>query len=81
MSHPVTSSLHGAIAVITMDRPPVNSLGADLRVGVADAFDAASANDAVKAIVLTGSARAFSAGADITEFGTPNALRDRTCWR
>jgi 3-hydroxyacyl-CoA dehydrogenase len=76
MSHPVTSSLHGAIAVITMDRPPVNSLGADLRVGVADAFDAANANDAVKAIVLTGSARAFSAGADITEFGTPNALRD-----
>ena len=76
MSHPVTTSLRGEIAVITMDRPPVNSLGADLRSGVADAFDAAIANNAVKAIVLTGSARAFSAGADISEFGTPRALRD-----
>ncbi len=76
MKPPVTSSLRGAIAVITMDRPPVNSLGADLRVGVADAFDAAIANKGVEAIVLTGNARAFSAGADIGEFGTPHALRD-----
>ncbi|WP_088280560.1 3-hydroxyacyl-CoA dehydrogenase NAD-binding domain-containing protein [Ideonella sp. A 288] len=72
----VTYEVRGPVAVITMDRPPVNSLGAALRSGVADAMDRAAADAAVQAVVLTGSARAFSAGADVTEFGTPNALRE-----
>ena len=37
MSNPVTYSTRGPVAVITMDRPPVNSLGADLRTGIVDA--------------------------------------------
>ncbi len=76
MSMVVTYEVRGPVAVITMDRPPVNSLGAALRSGVADAMDRAAADAAVQAVVLTGSARAFSAGADVTEFGTPNALRE-----
>jgi 3-hydroxyacyl-CoA dehydrogenase len=76
MSNPVSLSVHGPVAVITMDKPPVNSLGAALRAGIADALDQANANAAVRAIVLTGTARAFSAGADVTEFGTPNAARE-----
>jgi 3-hydroxyacyl-CoA dehydrogenase len=59
-----------------MDRPPVNSLGYDLRVGIADALDQANADAGVQAIVLTGTARAFSAGADVTEFGTPKGARE-----
>ena len=70
MSNTVSISVRGQVAVLTMDRPPVNSLGYDLRVGIADALDQANANAAVQAIVLTGTARAFSAGADVTEFGT-----------
>ena len=76
MSHPVSISIHGPVAVISMDKPPVNSLGAALRAGIADAMDQAQANAAVQAIVLTGTARAFSAGADVTEFGTPMAARE-----
>ena len=76
MSNCVTLHVDGEIAVIAMDRPPVNSLGADLRSGVADALDAANANPAVRAVVLIGSARAFSGGADVTEFNTALALRD-----
>ena len=76
MSNPVSLSVHGPVAVITMDKQPVNSLGAALRAGIADALDQANANAAVRAIVLTGTARAFSAGADVTEFGTPNAARE-----
>jgi 3-hydroxyacyl-CoA dehydrogenase len=72
----VNLRIDGAIAVITMDRPPVNSLGAALRAGVAEALEAAAADPAVQAIVLTGSARAFSGGADVTEFNTPAALRE-----
>src|SRR4249920_1710226 len=59
-----------------MNKPPVNGLGAELRSGIVDAIDAANANPAVRAIVLTGTARAFSGGADVTEFGTPKAARE-----
>src|SRR3990167_5894637 len=76
MSNTVTVSVRGPVAVLAMDRPPVNSLGYDLRVGIADALDEANANPAVQAIVLTGTARAFSAGADVTEFGTPKGAKE-----
>ena len=76
MSDVVTYETRGPVAVISMDRPPVNSLGAALRVGVADAMGRAAADATIQAVVLTGTARAFSAGADVTEFGTPNASRD-----
>ncbi|GAP35437.1 3-hydroxyacyl-CoA dehydrogenase NAD-binding domain-containing protein [Piscinibacter sakaiensis] len=66
----------GAVALLTMDRPPVNGLGAALRLALAQALDEALADPAVRAIVLAGSARAFSGGADVTEFGTPAAARE-----
>ena len=68
--------LRGAVALITMDRPPVNSLGHPLRADILQALDRANADDAVRAIVLTGTPRAFSGGADITEFNTPHASRE-----
>jgi len=76
MSNPVSIRVQGPVAVLAMDRPPVNSLGYDLRAGIADALDAANANPAVQAIVLVGTARAFSAGADVTEFGTPKGAKE-----
>jgi len=55
------------VAVFTMDNPPVNQLSSQFRSDLAEAFGEAHADDAVKAIVLTGSAKNFIAGADITE--------------
>lgn len=72
----VNYQARGDVAVITMDKPPVNGLGYALRRDVADAIDRAAADPAVRAIVLTGAARFFSGGADITEFNTPNAMRE-----
>ena len=72
----VTCLVDGDTAVITMNKPPVNGLGFDLRDGIARALDQANADAAVKAIVLTGTAKAFSGGADVTEFGKPNQLRE-----
>ena len=66
----------GDTAVITMNKLPVNGLGFDLRDGIARALEQANADAAVKAIVLTGTARAFSGGADVTEFGKPKQLRE-----
>ncbi|MCO5100235.1 MAG: 3-hydroxyacyl-CoA dehydrogenase NAD-binding domain-containing protein [Burkholderiaceae bacterium] len=68
----------GDIAVITMDNPPVNGLGYDLRTGLVEALRRAQADDAVRAIVIHGAGNAFSGGADIREFNTPKALAEPT---
>lgn len=61
------------VAVIEMNNPPVNGLGAALRRAIVESVDKAQYDDSVKAIVITGSGRFFSAGADVTEFNTPKA--------
>ncbi|MBS0595446.1 MAG: enoyl-CoA hydratase/isomerase family protein [Proteobacteria bacterium] len=68
--------VRGAVAVITLNNPPVNGLGYDTRRGIADGIDRANADPAVKAVVITGAGRAFSGGADIREFGTPKAIAE-----
>lgn len=75
MSQAAIYEARGSIAVITMNKAPVNGLGAALRADLAAGIEQAVADDAIAAIVLTGSDRAFSGGADVTEFGTPNAAR------
>ncbi len=64
------------IAVIVLDNPPVNTLRHALRRRLLDAIDAAEADSSVRGIVLTGNERAFCAGAEVTEFGTPNQLAE-----
>jgi 3-hydroxyacyl-CoA dehydrogenase len=68
--------VHGDIAVITLNNPPVNGLGHATRLGITDGMAKANADKAVKAIVLTGAGGAFSGGADIKEFGSPKALQE-----
>ncbi|MEO8250551.1 MAG: 3-hydroxyacyl-CoA dehydrogenase NAD-binding domain-containing protein [Burkholderiales bacterium] len=68
--------VHGDVAVITLNNPPVNGLGFSTRLGITDGLAKANADDAVKAIVITGAGKAFSGGADIKEFGTPKALAE-----
>jgi 3-hydroxyacyl-CoA dehydrogenase len=64
----VETQKQGEIAVIRMDNPPVNALGHPVRSGLETAFAEAAADPGIKAIVLTGTGKFFSAGADITEF-------------
>jgi len=68
--------IHGDVAVITLNNPPVNGLGLATRQGIADGLSQANADAAVKAIVLTGAGKAFSGGADIREFGSPKAIAE-----
>ena len=68
--------VHGNVAVITLNNPPVNGLGYETRVGITTGLDKALADAAVKAIVITGAGKAFSGGADIREFGSPKALAE-----
>ncbi len=68
--------VHGDVAVITLNNPPINGLGLATRQGIADALERANADAAVKAVVITGAGKAFSGGADIKEFGSPKALQE-----
>ena len=71
-----TCEIHGSVAVITLDNPPVNGLGYDTRRTFAAHVQAADANPDVTAIVITGAGKAFSGGADIKEFGSPKAIAE-----
>src|ERR1700709_556751 len=66
------------IAVITLNNPPVNGLGFSTRLGIVEGIEKAQADASVKAIVLIGAGKAFSGGADITEFNTPKATQEPT---
>src|SRR5258706_15506143 len=74
MSDAASYSVRDGIAVITLNNPPVNGLGSVLRPGIMDGIKKAGADPAVKAVVLIGSAKAVSGGADIREFNTPKML-------
>ena len=63
--------MQGDVAVVSLSHPPVNSLSLVLRRFIVQALDAAESDPAVRCIVLAGSDRAFSAGADVAELGTP----------
>ena len=64
------------VAVVTLQNPPVNGLSHALRAGIVESLDRANADDSVKVIVIVGTGRGFSGGADITEFNTPKMLAE-----
>ena len=67
----VTMQKDGDVAVIIVNNPPVNALSWHVREGLKTHFEAALADDGVKAIVLRCDGATFIAGADISEFGKP----------
>jgi 3-hydroxyacyl-CoA dehydrogenase len=71
MSDAAPYSIRDGIAVITLNNPPVNGLGSVLRPAIMDGIKKAGSDPAVKALVVIGTAKAFSGGADIREFNTP----------
>ena len=71
-------TLHGDVAVITLNNPPVNGLSLATRTAIVAGLNKALADDAVKALVITGAGKAFCGGADIREFNTPKTLTEPT---
>jgi enoyl-CoA hydratase len=58
----------GNVGLITLNRPEaLNALSSPLMAELTEALDAFEADDAIGAMVLTGSEKAFAAGADIKE--------------
>jgi len=63
--HPITLDVEGAIAIATLDRPPVNAID-DAWVARLDAIlDEVEAREEVRVLWIRSAARAFCAGADL----------------
>lgn len=69
----ILTQIDNGVGLITLNRPEaLNALNARITREIAEAIDAFETDDSVGAIVLTGSDRAFAAGADIKE------IKDKT---
>ncbi len=68
--------VHGDVAVISLNNPPVNGLGLSTRQAITEGVEKAVQDASIKSIVITGHGKAFSGGADIREFGSPKATQE-----
>jgi enoyl-CoA hydratase len=69
MTRYVSAERDGAVAVVTIDHPPVNALSAPLLEELEAELERLDADESVRAVVLRGAGeKAFVAGADISEF-------------
>jgi enoyl-CoA hydratase/carnithine racemase len=67
------------VATVTLHRPEVrNAFGAGMGEALADAYRRCDEDDAIRAVVLTGTPPAFCAGADLTSGGDTFAKRDES---
>ena len=71
MARPVKFRVRNGIAIVTLDRPPVNALDAATRAGLGAVFSRIPERADVAAVLLVATGDMFSAGADISEFGRP----------
>ena len=61
---------HDGVRTLTLHRPQArNAIDRQLQAELRDALHAAAVDDQVRAVVLTGTDPAFSAGGDLSRFG------------
>lgn len=69
MPEPLLCEVADGIALLTLNRPDkLNALSNELLAAIVDALDRIELDTVVRAVVITGAGRAFSAGADIAAF-------------
>ncbi len=74
----ITTDVADGVLTITLNRPErLNAWTAQMGLELRAAFDAADADDAVRAIVVTGAGRGFCAGADLASGGDTFDARKR----
>ncbi|WP_245672595.1 enoyl-CoA hydratase-related protein [Aldersonia kunmingensis] len=73
----VTVERRGEIAVVWLNRPDrLNAFTLEVRDRLLEVFDECDADDTVRAVVLTGTGRAFCAGADLAAGGETFVLTE-----
>lgn len=80
MADTILITRDGPAAIVTLNRPEaMNALSKAMRRSLHDAITALNRDDSVRAIVLTGAGRAFTAGLDLKELSEdPLAMADAT---
>ncbi len=69
MSDPVLMERHGAVAVVTLNRPEVlNALSPAMATAMREVFYEIEADKSVRSVVLKGAGRGFMAGGDVAGF-------------
>jgi enoyl-CoA hydratase len=64
----ISRKVSNHVAILTVNRPPANALSRSLIQALSDQFDQMASEPEIKAVVIHGEGRFFSAGADIKEF-------------
>ena len=65
--HAIDLQVQDHVAVVTLQRPPVNATNRAMRLELTRLFDAIGDRQDIRAVVLTGAGKTFCAGADIKE--------------
>jgi 3-hydroxyacyl-CoA dehydrogenase len=65
MSNVISIEREGDVAVVVIDKPPVNAIGQDVYDGMMSAFQTLAGDTGTKAVVIVCAGRTFIAGADI----------------
>jgi 2-(1,2-epoxy-1,2-dihydrophenyl)acetyl-CoA isomerase len=81
-SDTVRYDLSEGVATVTLNRPDaMNALNVELKVALRDTLTAAAEDPAVRAVLLTGSGRAFCVGQDLAEHATNLTGDLEAMWR
>ncbi|MXX30385.1 MAG: enoyl-CoA hydratase, partial [Gammaproteobacteria bacterium] len=66
----ILTDLEDGVFTLTLNRPEkLNAFTREMQTEMIDAFDAADADDQVRAVIVTGAGRGFCAGADLSSGG------------
>ncbi|MDQ3943991.1 MAG: enoyl-CoA hydratase-related protein [Actinomycetota bacterium] len=72
----VTERREDGVELVTLQRPPMNALSAELLAELAEIAEGLGKDSDLKAVVVTGGDRVFAAGADIGQLQGPHGLLD-----
>ena len=73
LSPTVTLQRKGSFALLWIDNPPVNAISASVRAGLHQGLQITKSDKSLHAAIIACKGGSFSSGADITEFGSPEA--------
>jgi enoyl-CoA hydratase len=70
----VTLDVNDHVALVTLNRPPVNALNRAMRDALIETFDAIAEREDIRVAVLTGAGKTFCAGADLKDRPDPGKV-------
>jgi enoyl-CoA hydratase/carnithine racemase len=76
----VCLTIEGSVAVMTLDRPPVNALSSHMYAQLGRAAAQITGDPGIKVAILTGSGQRFSGGADVKELASHTPAERQDFW-